>query len=261
MRRWRPSTGTIDCRSGCQEPTRPAIRYADLNLYDPDTPAKRDRLRQTLDQSNYIILASRRLADSIPRLPERYPMATAYYRWLESGQLGFERVARFQVQPRIGPVAIDDSRAQEDFTVYDHPVVDVWQKRPDYSSANVQQLLGSVPLDRVVNVRPIDGGKGALLQTATEQASQAEAGTWSELFDRDSLANRLPLLVWLLVAELIAFASLPLLWRWLRFLPDRGFGASQDPRAGLGRVRLVARRQPAAHALRSPLDSALVTRA
>jgi YYY domain-containing protein len=203
------------------------FRYADLNLYDRDSPAKRDRLRQTLDQSNYVILASRRLADSIPRLPERYPMATAYYRWLESGQLGFERVARFQVQPRLGPFAIDDSRAQEDFTVYDHPVVDVWQKRPDYSSANVQQLLASVPLDRVVNVRPIDGGKGALLQTATEQASQAEAGTWSALFDRDSLANRLPLLVWLLVAELIALASLPLLWRWLRFLPDRGFGASK----------------------------------
>jgi len=207
------------------EPNR--YRYTELNLYDPESPAKRDKLQQTLDQSAYVILASRRLADSIPRLPERYPMATAYYRLLESGGLGFERVARIQVQPRLGPLAIDDSQAQEDFTVYDHPVVDIWQKRADYASANVRQLLGSVPLDRVVNVRPIDGGKGALLQTANEQRAQVTAGTWSELFDRDGLANRLPLLVWLLAAELIAFASLPVLWRWLPFLPDRGFGASK----------------------------------
>jgi len=202
-------------------------RHTELALYDPESTAKRDKLLATLDQSNYVILASRRLADSIPRLPERYPMATAYYRLLQSGQLGFERIARFQVQPRLGPLAIDDSRAQEDFTVYDHPLVEIWQKRPDYQSATSVQLLGAVPLDRVVNVRPIDGGKGALLQTPAEQQAQVDNGTWSALFNRESVVNKLSALVWLLVAEAIALSCLPALWRFLPFLADRGFGASK----------------------------------
>jgi YYY domain-containing protein len=204
-----------------------SYKYVELALYDAETPAKRDKLLQALDQADYVILASRRLADSIPRLPERYPMATTYYRLLQSGQLGFERTARFQVQPRLGPLAIDDSRAQEDFTVYDHPLVEIWRKRPEYSRAAVAQLLGAVPLDRVVNVRPIDGGKGALLQTPAEQQIQTASGTWSALFNRDDLVNRFSVLVWLLVAEAIALSSLPALWRWLPFLPDRGFGATK----------------------------------
>src|SRR5262249_38072736 len=126
-----------------------------------------------------------------------------------------------------GPLAIDDSHAQEDFTVYDHPLVEVWKKRTDYSGASVRDLLGAVPLDRVVNVRPIDGGKGALLQTPAEQQAQVDAGTWSSLFNRDDLVNKLSAGVWLLVAEALALSSLPLLWRWLPFLPDRGFGVSK----------------------------------
>jgi YYY domain-containing protein len=202
-------------------------KNVELTLYDQETPAKRDKLEAALDQTDYIILASRRLADSIPRLPERYPMATTYYRLLQSGQLGFDRVARFQVEPSLGPFGIDDSHAQEDFTVYDHPLVEIWRKRPDYSSASVRDLLGAVPLDQVVNVRPIDGGKGALLQTPGEEQAQVNAGTWSSLFNREDVVNRLSALVWLLVAEALALSSLPLLWRWLPFLPDRGFGISK----------------------------------
>lgn len=202
-------------------------RYVELALYDQETSDKRTKLLAALDQTDYVILASRRLADSIPRLPERYPLATTYYRLLQSGQLGFDRVARFQVQPRLGPLAIDDSRAQEDFTVYDHPLVEVWQKRPDYQRATVAQLLGAVSLDRVVNVRPIDGGKGALLQNPGEQQAQLVAGTWSSLFNRDDLVNKLSVFVWLLVAEAIALSCVPALWRFLPFLADRGFGASK----------------------------------
>lgn len=202
-------------------------RYTELALYDPETPDKRDKLEGVLDQSQYVVMASRRLIGSIPRLPERYPMATTYYRLLESGQLGFDRIARIQVEPRLGPFGIDDSLAQEDFTVYDHPLVEVWAKRPDYSSASVRQQLNAVPLDRVANVRPIDGGKGALLQTPAEQQAQLAAGTWSQLFSRDDLANRLALPVWFIAAEVLALSAVPIVWRLLPFLTDRGFGASK----------------------------------
>ncbi|MBV9544481.1 MAG: hypothetical protein JOY61_08890, partial [Chloroflexi bacterium] len=213
-------------------------RYAELTLYDPETPAKRASLEAALDQSDYVILASRRLADSIPRLPERYPMATAYYRMLQDGQLGFQRVARFQVAPGLGPLLIDDSHAQEDFTVYDHPLVEVWAKQSNYSSANVRQLLGAIPIDQAVNVRPIDGGKGALLQTPAERAAQLTAGTWSDMFHPGDWVNQWSALVWLFAAEALAFSSVPLLWWSLRFLPDRGFAASKI--LGLAFVAYVA---------------------
>jgi YYY domain-containing protein len=202
-------------------------RYTELALYDQENAEKRTKLEGVLDQSQYIVMASRKLVGSIPRLPERYPLATTYYRLLQNGQLGFERVGRIQVEPRLGPLAFDDSLAQEDFTVYDHPLVEVWGKRADYSSANMRQLLNSVPLDRVANVRPIDGGKGALLQTPSEQQAQVLGGTWSQLFNRDDLVNRLSLLFWLLAAEVVALSTVPVLWRVLPFLTDRGFGASK----------------------------------
>lgn len=202
-------------------------RYAELALYDAETSAKRDKLEATLDRSQYIVMASRKLVGSIPKLPERYPLATRYYALLESGQLGFQRINRFEVKPELGPFSVDDSLAQEDFTVYDHPLVDVYQKRPDYSSPAVHAQLDAVPLDRVVNVRALDGGKGALLMTPAEAQAQATAGTWSTLFDRDAAVNALALPVWLIAVELIALSAVPLLWRVLAFLPDRGFGASK----------------------------------
>src|SRR5205823_964629 len=113
-----------------------------------------------------------------------------------------------------------DSAAQEDFTVYDHPLVEVWQKRADYSSAGMRQQLDAVALDRVVNVRPIDGGKGALLETPAERQAQLTSGTWSQLFDRESLVNALSLPAWLLTIEILALSAVPLLWRTLPFLAD-----------------------------------------
>ncbi len=201
--------------------------YQELALYDAESPAKREKLIATLDRSDYVILASRRLADSIPRLPERYPLATTYYSSLFSGQLGFQRVARIQVAPALGPLAIDDGRAQEDFTVYDHPTVEVWAKTADYSSAAVRGLLGSVAVDRAVQVRPTEGGRGGLLLSPEERQLVQSGGTWSSLFDPSSFANQVAPLAWLLVWELMALAAFPLLWGTLRFLPDRGFGASK----------------------------------
>ena len=214
-----------------QDPGR--YRYAELALYDPETPDKRAKLEGVLDQSQYVIMASRRLSASIPRLPERYPLATTYYRLLRSGQLGFELMARFQVEPNLGPLRIDDSNAQEDFTVYDHPLVEVWRKRPDYASATTHGLLDAVALDRVVNVRPIDGGRGALLLSSTEQQAQLPAGTWSQLFNRDDLSNTLPLPVWLIVVEVLAVAE-PELEADLR--TQNGIGVF-DPAAPLRRQR------------------------
>ena len=183
-----------------------------------------------LDQSQYIVMASQPLDRLHPALA--LGGATRWPRRITAcsspGQLGYQLVrAQFQVEPNLGPLSFDDSLAQEDFTVYDHPLVEIWQKTPAYSSAAMRQQLDAVSLDRVVQVRPIDGGKGALLQTPSEQQAQVNAGTWSQLFNREDLVNKLSLPVWFIVVELLALSAVPVLWRTLPFLADRGYAASK----------------------------------
>ena len=103
-------------------------RGPQLPLYDPDEPKKLDTLVQMLSQSDYINLTSNRLYGSIPRMPQRYPMTTEYYRRLFAGDLGFELVATFASYPTLGPWTINDDRAEEAFTVYDHPKVLIFKK-------------------------------------------------------------------------------------------------------------------------------------
>ena len=67
-----------------------------LDLFRPDGwvdsetgVTKPELLLEQLDQSNYVIEASNRLYDAIPRMPAKYPATSAYYRSLFSGDLGF----------------------------------------------------------------------------------------------------------------------------------------------------------------------------
>jgi len=103
-----------------------------LPLYDePDDAAKWAAVAADLADSDYVILASRRLYGSIPRLPGRYPVATRYYERLLAGELGFQLAGEFSrgpawLNPRIPPLpdpAPAALRPDESFVVYDHPRV------------------------------------------------------------------------------------------------------------------------------------------
>ncbi|MHB0869052.1 MAG: ArnT family glycosyltransferase [Chloroflexota bacterium] len=112
-----------------------------LPLYDPDTPAKRRGLARSLHQADYLILASNRLYGSIPKVPEIYPMGSAYYALLFEGKLGFEPAAIFMAYPGIGPLEVADDTADESFTVYDHPKVLVFKKTRVTSEQELYDLL------------------------------------------------------------------------------------------------------------------------
>jgi hypothetical protein len=101
-----------------------------LDLYDePDNPEKWERVAADLAESDYVIIASRRLYGSITNLPDRYPLATGYYEQLFAGELGFELVGEFVrgpawLNPRVPPLpgaAPMLLRPDESFVVYDHP--------------------------------------------------------------------------------------------------------------------------------------------
>jgi hypothetical protein len=101
-----------------------------LPLYgEPDDEAKWQDIAADLAASDYVILASRRLYGSIPRSPDRYPLATRYYDRLFAGDLGFELAGEFSrgpswLNPRIEPLPDPVPswlQPDESFVVYDHP--------------------------------------------------------------------------------------------------------------------------------------------
>ncbi|MBI2613853.1 MAG: glycosyltransferase family 39 protein [Candidatus Levybacteria bacterium] len=115
-----------------------------LPLYDPDTSEKWKTINQELSKTDYIIIASNRLYTPLMRLTDCkklpvgrcYTQTSEYYKKLFSGSLGFKKVAEFTSYPKFSfPLVkweheINDSSADESFTVYDHPKVLIFQKIP-----------------------------------------------------------------------------------------------------------------------------------
>jgi len=143
----------------------------EMQHYDDDTPEKRAQLYNWLERADYVVMASNRLYASISRLPARYPLTTAYYRSLFAGELGFELFADFTSRPSVGPVQFPDQEnpyplqapiylhqrepfavrlppAEEAFSVYDHPRVLIFRKTPAFSRQRLEDVLGSVDLER-----------------------------------------------------------------------------------------------------------------
>ncbi len=193
--------------------------------YAEDSPEKRDAILQWLDQADYVIFTSNRLYGSIPRLPERYPLTTAYYKYLFDGELGFKVIKTFTSYPNLGPIQFVDDGADEAFTVYDHPKVTILQKTPEYSSAKARALLGSIYVDRLIKQSPLETMRShhLLLLKPLESLVQQAGGTWSAMFNIDSVANRLPVLTWVLVLEFLGLVALPYAFIAFRRFRDRGY--------------------------------------
>ena len=208
-------------------------RGLDLTLYDEDTPEKLQKLLDTLDEADYISMSSGRLWQSIPRLPMRYPVTTRYYELLFAGELGFEKVAEFHSYPRLLGLEFDDTWAEEQFTVYDHPKVLIYRKTAAYDRERVEALLTEgIDWDDIahwLNPRDVPQWKRLrqqqhdLMLTPAQRQIQEAGGTWASLFKQNSLPNRWPTLSWLLLLAVVGLAALPLTLAVLRWLPDRGY--------------------------------------
>lgn len=126
-----------------------------LPFFDPDSPQKWLRLNQSLNQIDYLIMSSNRLWASIPRVPDKYPLASKFYNDLFSEKTNFTIIKKFVSYPGFqisflkscyyfGPsnypgitnkwfekdfncsypgIYFRDDTAEEAFTVYDHPQV------------------------------------------------------------------------------------------------------------------------------------------
>jgi hypothetical protein len=90
------------------------------------------------------------LYGSIPREPNRYPVASRYYELLFSGQLGFELEEEFSrgpiwLNPRLPPLP-DPAPAwlqpDESFVIYDHPRALVLQNAERLGADELLKRLG-----------------------------------------------------------------------------------------------------------------------
>ncbi len=234
-----------------------------MNNYDNDTEEKRQRLLAWLDEADFIVLSSNRLYASIPRLPRRYPLTTAYYRALFNGDLGYELRAEFVSYPTLGPLQFPDQEmpfdlikadysnktrysvsfppAEEAFSVYDHPTVLVFAKTSTYSTELAEAQLPPSLLDNVQWMTPREATRQRILGDVDKQAdsllldpalriTQTTGGTWSELFNTDAVHNRMPalsVLLWWGVLVLLGWVAFPWLFYALPSLRIRGYGLAK----------------------------------
>jgi len=219
-----------------------------LELYEPDTPEKREAMLKVLEESNYIVIPSNRAYDAMPRLPLRYPLTLKYYQALFdcncsgdalenrayglkppfTSPLGFELVANFESPPSLGFLTFPDQSADESFTVYDHPKVMVFKKTQDFSIEHVRALLNEVDLDQVLFQIPSEYTKAptAMRLPADRLLAQRNSGDWSSAFNRESLLNvnqMLGGLVWYLLLFLLGLVVFPFVYNVFSWLPDRGY--------------------------------------
>lgn len=224
--------------------------YSPLNLelYEPDTPEKRENMIRILGESNYIVIPSNRAYDAMPRLPMRYPMSLKYYQALFDcncmgdalenkayglrppfkSPLGFELVAVFESPPTLGFISFPDQWADESFTVYDHPKVMVFKKAEDFSIEKVRALLNEVNLDEAFFQTPMEYTRAptAMRLPADRLEAQRNSSDWSAVFDRTSLLNINQFaggLVWYVFVFLLGVAIFPLVFLVFAWLPDRGY--------------------------------------
>ncbi len=148
-------------------------RYITFGGYYADDTAKLGEILDALQASDYIVLSSNRLYNSIPRLEERYPLTTRYYELLMAEELGFELVYYSQVYPELGGVRLVDEtfrdpdlpmprllaeqgrrpgdlvlgRADESYSVYDHPMPLVFQKTAQLPREELLARFGAVVAD------------------------------------------------------------------------------------------------------------------
>ena len=211
-------------------------------VYEPDTPSKMSNLATRLSNSEFVVFYSNRPYSSVARDLERFPLSAVYYQRLFGGELGYRLDRTFTSYPGLAglefrdeplgraglpnpeplapatraPVSFNLGFADDNVVGYDHPRVLLFRNLDHLSEEEIGTRLGGSLAGAPRG--PVLG----LMLSDEERIVQQSGGTWSQIFNRDSWSNSLPVLAWLLVVELAYLAVLPLAIFVFRPLPDRG---------------------------------------
>ena len=195
-----------------------------LDLYGDDTPDKAQALARILPTVDAITMPTERLSKSIPRLPSRYPLTIRYYNLLFSGQLGFHLAAQFENHPNLLGIILNDSGADESYSVFDHPTARIFVRDNPYpytSDQLLHKLTDGIQLPPLGAQLP--GVQRSLLLSPQQITEDQQSPPLGVQFPTNSIANTLPVLFWWLTVLVLGLLAYPLLFFAFRALPDRGY--------------------------------------
>ena len=114
----------------------PSSQITLYNFYDMDNlPTQKSIISPQEIVSDYdvIVILSRRVWKNSIDNDKYYPQAANFYAELLNGKLGFIKVQEFSNYPRFGPLVINDEiNAEETFSVFDHPRIQIWVNHDKY---------------------------------------------------------------------------------------------------------------------------------
>ncbi len=195
-----------------------------LDLYGDDTTAKAQQLAKILPTVNLLTMATDRLDKSIPRLPFRYPLTIHYYQLLFSGQLGFHLAAEFSDRPNLLGITLNDSGADESYSVFDHPTVKLFVRDNPYpytSQQLYQKLMAGIQLP--APGAQLSGAQKPLLLTQQQIVQDQQSPPFSVQFPAGSLSNTLPIFCWWFAIFVLGLLAFPLIFSAFRGMRDRGY--------------------------------------
>ncbi|HSH80698.1 MAG TPA: DUF2298 domain-containing protein, partial [Herpetosiphonaceae bacterium] len=184
-------------------------------------------LIEQLAQTDYVGISSARVYGAVQRLPHRYPATLRYYQALFDGSLGFDLVGDFVSLPTILGVPIDDTGAEESFTVYDHPRVFIFKRTERFTPENAKRIIvGDQVWDEVYRTSARLTNEASTMLRLTDRV-------WKSLSASDTAyllrgPTGLPaLLLWLGAVELLGLAAFGIAWHWRLFPPQRALGLAR----------------------------------
>ncbi|WP_055045722.1 glycosyltransferase family 39 protein [Devosia sp. A16] len=107
----------------------------------PDNAEKAHTIATRLAGADVLAISSERMRKPILALGSRFPMTTRYYRMLESGELCFALIYQNKPGYTVLGQRFDDSWAQEPWSIYDHPQVEIYRKLDCYDAGKVEEAL------------------------------------------------------------------------------------------------------------------------
>jgi len=143
-----PENSTILVESGnvIDIPLKGNFKIISLFFYNLETDTQtRSEIASGLEEADYFLIQSRRVFVNHQRLPDLYPKTARFYNALFDGKLGFEQIKELHSYPmlQIGnwKLEIPDEKAEETWSVFDHPVIRVFKKSKQLSKQEYEKFF------------------------------------------------------------------------------------------------------------------------
>ena len=216
-----------------------------IPIFETDSQDKLFELALDLSSSEYIIFYSNRTYGAIFNNSSKYPISASYYTNLFTEELGYSLIKSFSQYPKLAgihfkhdtfsnnnipiPVGfpinqdpglyINLGYGDNDIVNYDHPLVLIFKNIEHYNPDIIYQKVfaGRTEFPPIINSMLSDENR----------IKQTKGGTWSKIFTKNILAEKIPVLSWLLLIEMLTIIFLPISLVLFRRLPDKGYAINK----------------------------------